>query len=777
MLRNNGLRLALYSTTWLILGWFCLRQSIVSQLDALLTGIGLLLTHGAAVGLIGTVPIRWRHVARLVYAAVSVLPAAALLLYCRFMQSDGAMNGDVIRAIAQSNPGEIIAYLARLISWPDLAVAVAVAAVFIGLFPHHRGGSQAVRASLLALAVGTIAIYQGTTPLREILGFHLAQYHHEMVAFRSMLENRRVAPIEHADSSLSGTVVVVIGESTSRRHMSRYGYVRPTTPKLDAMGNRVIAFTDVISAHSHTVPALMAALTSAGSTKDAEYFSPTSIDIVSLARAAGFEVHWLSNQNEYGLWDSPVSMLAEQANTSHFITTTVGTSFRRTAFDHKLTAELRSVLAKSSATRKLVFMHLFAAHWPYCSNHPKEMRHFTGPLGPKFLGSVPEPIDINCYDDSIRYIDSILEQSAKILEARPEAAALLYFSDHGEAPLLGTGHESFKHSSYHIDVPLLLWTNERYAALRHEQIKVARSNAARPYSTARLYHSLAQLLEIEHASVDPKSSLFSGALRDQPRYALDGKIHYDEWVSNNHYLENAAVNLRIAAARHDAIWAHRVNSIGALNEALPIFRGIEFDLVFIDPSTCFHVFHPPAEDRSLTLAEMLQAAASKPDLRMWFDWKNASAQNMASAVRCLDELDRKFDIRRRVLVETGSEDVFPGTRALSDAGYLHSYYLPTREIMTCQRNCDEAGRRQLAARLRSVVEEGGYRAISFDWGTQGFVDAYLAKWARERGLQFFSWDISIDIAGNVNAPSRIEERLSRMDLSALLVTFPSQFRN
>lgn len=777
MLRNNGMRLAAYATAWLLLGWFCLRQSSVSQLDALLIAIGLLLVHGAAVGLLGAAHAGWRRGAQIVYASLSVLSAAVLLIYCRFMQSDGAMNGDVIRAIAQSNPDEIIAYLTRLISWPDIVVAVAVGSVLIGLAPQHRGDSKAIRASVMALAAGSFAIYQGTTPLREMLGFHLAQYQREMVAFRSMLENRRAIPIEHADSSFTGTVVVVIGESTARRHMSRYGYVRPTTPALDAMGDRVIAFSDVVSAHSHTVPALMAALTSAGSTRDKEYFSPTSIDIVSLARAAGFEVHWLSNQNEYGLWDSPVSMVAKQANTSHFISTTVGRSFRRTAFDDKLTTELREVLAKSTAPKKLVIMHLFAAHWPYCSNHPKAVSHFTGALGPKFLGSVPEPIDINCYDDSIRYIDSILEQSTRILQATPAPAALLYFSDHGEAPLLGTGHESFKHSSYHIDVPLLLWANERYAAKRSGRIEAARSNVARPYSTARLFHSLAQLLEIEHSSVDPASSVFSAELRDQPRYALDGKIRYDEWAPGNHYLENAAVNLRIAATRRDAIWAHRVNSIGALNETLPIFRGIELDMVFMDPSTCFHVFHPPAADRSLTLTEMFQAATSKPDLRVWLDWKNASAQNMPAAVRCLDELDRKFHIRQRVLIETGSDDVFPGTNALNEAGYLHSYYLPTREIMACQRSCDEAGRQQLAAKLRSVVEQGGYGALSFDWGTQGFVDAYLAQWARKHHLKFFSWDMSIDIARNVNAPSRIEERFSRMDLSSLLITFPSQFRN
>jgi hypothetical protein len=218
-----------------------------------------------------------------------------------------------------------------------------------------------------------------------------------------------------------------------------------------------------------------------------------------------------------------------------------------------------------------------------------------------------------------------------------------------------------------------------------------------------------------------------------------------------------------------------VNTLGSLLEAGAIFSGVEMDLVFIDNERCFHVYHPPARDLSLSLEEMLEAAARRPALKLWLDWKNATPQNIHEATRCLLDLDRRFNIRARSLVETGPDAVFSEVKGLSEAGFDHAYYLPTERVSACMKSCGEAGERNLAGVLRKTVEQGGYTAVTFDWNLNPFVKRWLADWARARGTALYSWDLSVNVSQDPAAPAAIEKRFQELDLKALLVTFPSLF--
>jgi glucan phosphoethanolaminetransferase (alkaline phosphatase superfamily) len=106
-------------------------------------------------------------------------------------------------------------------------------------------------------------------------------------------------------------------------------------------------------------------------------------------------------------------------------------------------------------------------------------------------------------------------------------AAVVYLSDHGEAPLLGTNHDGAVHSAYHIEVPLLLWANASYRAARPEVWQSALENRAKPFSLAMFAPTLAGLLALKTPLVNDEDKLFDSAYRPRPRRALDGKIHYD----------------------------------------------------------------------------------------------------------------------------------------------------------------------------------------------------------------------------------------------------------
>src|SRR5690606_32557382 len=157
-----------------------------------------------------------------------------------------------------------------------------------------------------------------------------------------------------------------------------------------------VVFSDVISSHSHTVPALASAMTSSGASEEQEFFSQDSIDIVSLARAASLQTFWLSNQNEFGVWDNPIAALAKGADQSTFYSSALGRSFRRSVHDEAILPELRRLLNEDSGEPNMaLFVHLFAAHWPYCDAYPQQFRQFREPLGEKFFGAAREPGDVN----------------------------------------------------------------------------------------------------------------------------------------------------------------------------------------------------------------------------------------------------------------------------------------------------------------------------------------------------------------------------------------------
>ncbi len=94
------------------------------------------------------------------------------------------------------------------------------------------------------------------------------------------------------------TIVVVIGESTTKQHMGLYGYYRNTNPLLNSIKDELLVFNDVIASNVHTIEALNKALT----LKDKINYKPkANTSIVQLANQAGFETYWVSNQKPVGI--------------------------------------------------------------------------------------------------------------------------------------------------------------------------------------------------------------------------------------------------------------------------------------------------------------------------------------------------------------------------------------------------------------------------------------------------------------------------------------------
>ena len=123
--------------------------------------------------------------------------------------------------------------------------------------------------------------------------------------------NERLQSLGHEPRS--GLYVFVVGESMTRTRMSAYGYEKNTTPWLDnaVRSGDVLLLRNAYSCRVNTVPALSEALTAKNQFRNSSLaLSPS---IVQMARAAGFDVWWISNQSRFGFYDTPTSVIASDA--------------------------------------------------------------------------------------------------------------------------------------------------------------------------------------------------------------------------------------------------------------------------------------------------------------------------------------------------------------------------------------------------------------------------------------------------------------------------------
>ncbi|GAA4709344.1 hypothetical protein H9L13_01050 [Sphingomonas lutea] len=239
--------------------------------------------------------------------------------------------------------------------------------------------------------------------------------------------------------------------------------------------------------------------------------------------------------------------------------------------------------------------------------------------------------------------------------------------------------------------------------------------------------------------------------------------------------ETTARSLLARTPEAPRIWAHRVNSIGALLEAKSLFAGVEVDLVFDPRTQRFDVRHPPAPSTGLNLDAYLAAAADRPNLRLWLDWKNPRPDNLAQAMREFGRLDAKYRIRGRALVETPSDATFPEIVSVSGSGFRHGFYLPTERIAAALGQGPQATDR-LGAELRATIDRGRFGAVTYDARLQPFVDRELDRFLTARKIHRFSWDIGINSGDPLTRAGTLSRTVRERKLDALLIVFPSRYR-
>lgn len=285
-------------------------------------------------------------------------------------------------------------------------------------------------------------------------------------------------------TSDGGIFVLVIGESETRDHMGAYGYDRDTTPWMseETQKPEAILFQNAYSNHTHTVPVLTYALSEKNQYNNVPLEKAYSL--MEIAKAAGYDTFWISNQRKYGAWDTPVAEIASTAAHQAWLNERTGThDLRSDYYDDALVQSLPDLTNEKNA---LIVIHLMGCHGSYADRYPEEWKHYSG-----------KSDVIDKYDNAVRYNDYVLQQIYEKLKENSRFKGFIYFSDHGEDVEHNYGHEASKYTATMSHIPLFMAFSPDFQAERVQTVETLRSHENSYWTNDLLYDVMTDILGIQ----------------------------------------------------------------------------------------------------------------------------------------------------------------------------------------------------------------------------------------------------------------------------------------
>ncbi|MSQ66483.1 MAG: DUF1705 domain-containing protein [Limnohabitans sp.] len=296
-------------------------------------------------------------------------------------------------------------------------------------------------------------------------------------------------------------VVLVVGESARADHFGLNGYARATTPRLAATPG-LVSFSNARSCASATrisVPCLLTRATELDSKRSSDETS-----LISMFRRFGFDTAWISTNQIYGTYDTPVTAVANEAQRQIFPITMQ--NFQHGALDEELLEPFRKFLARPSP-RKLVVLHQRGSHWHYHDRYPPAFQKFTPTCHGNTSPSACKVTQlINGYDNSILYTDHVL---GSVIGALGEQNALfLYTSDHGQS-LGEDGY--FTHGAperlEQRHVPMMWWASDSFRQQHPAVMSTLLTKRRQPVSHDHVFHSVLGCAGFHGSVIDESMNL------------------------------------------------------------------------------------------------------------------------------------------------------------------------------------------------------------------------------------------------------------------------------
>lgn len=253
------------------------------------------------------------------------------------------------------------------------------------------------------------------------------------------------------------THVLVLSESLTSLNLGVCGYPRNTTPELSKKVSQLKVFCNAFSPAPSTINALRVLLTESPASEHDKY-SPESL--LAYARAAGYKIYWLSNQDDSYL----SSLFGSYADIAIYKNTRSGRS--SSSLDENLMPIYQQALADPEP-KKFIILHMIGTHPNYQERYPIAFNKFSSDSNDAVeIQLKNNNIDPwvrsmrNHYDNAVLYQDSLLSQFLDDLMAQTTTTfrSFTVVSDHGNEvghEIDYAGHSPNTKAGY--QVPVIMW--------------------------------------------------------------------------------------------------------------------------------------------------------------------------------------------------------------------------------------------------------------------------------------------------------------------------------
>lgn len=485
-----------------------------------------------------------------------ILWAASIGSLGYFMIYGQEFSQSVIFVMFESNTAEAGEYLSQYFSW---SLVFALLAYTVGAYLlwrkvrpiniANRWVACSVSAIIFLLVMGypyvdrmvgekesfSVALekvfnrMEPVAPWQMVVGYY--QYRKQLSNMEELLsENRTLPPLaDFKDNSgdKPRTLVLVIGESTSRAHMGLYGYGRDTNPLLTKLKNSddgLTVFNNVVAARPYTIEMLQQALTFADQKHPDDYLTTPSI--INVMKQAGYKTFWITNQQTMTKRNTMLTTFSQMADEQHYLNN--NRSQNAEQHDEVVFDPFKAAL-KDPAPKKFIVVHLLGTHMNYKYRYPDSFDIFK--TRDKV---VPEGLDdrelafYNSYDNAVLYNDFVVSTIIDDFKAQDPYGFLVYLSDHGEEvygdpkhEVLGRNEAAPTQGMY--TIPFMVWRSESWRKDHQQDLS---SYVNRPYSSSHLTHTVSDLAGLSFDKLIPGYSLVNPKFVPETRWIGDphGKL-------------------------------------------------------------------------------------------------------------------------------------------------------------------------------------------------------------------------------------------------------------
>ena len=336
-----------------------------------------------------------------------------------------------------------------------------------------RVGTVLVSALLIVLVAGLFykdyaslfrnnkELVKSLNPSNSIVALNSWYFHHKMdnLPLVKIGEDAQQKAIMK-NGPRKNLTIIVLGETSRAANFSLGGYDRDTNPLLAK--DNVVYFPKTTSCGTATavsVPCMFSNMPRARYDESLAHHQEGLLDII---QRAGIQVLW--NDNDGGC-KGACDRVPHQDMTAMKLP---GQCIDGECYDDVLFHDLEKTIDSMQGDGVIV-LHTIGSHGPtYYNRYPPQFRRFTPTCDTSEIQSCSQEQLKNTYDNTILYIDYIVDKAIKLLQSKQDkfTTSLVYLSDHGES--LGENGVYLHGLPYSIapetqkHVPMLLWLSEDY---------------------------------------------------------------------------------------------------------------------------------------------------------------------------------------------------------------------------------------------------------------------------------------------------------------------------